>query len=561
MIYKNINLYGLMSFDKQDYGSILKMIKKSRGYISYIDRENNNGIRNPRYENYVKLKQAAYTKAKMYNNSEDNVTRFYAFIGDGTVSPEKIDVFLEKHGILEDYEYEYSLTHQNEDSYVATHEAIPTEHSSFYSALEIDDNLERIDRQYLKKDFVLNNFQRFVLPPFTGKYKNSLVKPQIIANIYDVGMITIQLSIGYFQQQSEIPIQEPNDLVFNNVNYYKKLNNYSSKDFWEKVNIGDATIYEIMNYYFSFLKKLCEGIKITEEKNKQLAWVFGDINYDNNSSEPHKKYIEKNKKLYVSHLVNSPKDIIDKMTTQNLNDILDENSVLELKPMHLYCTEPIALLSFSSNSYKDEILNQMEKYKDDSITEEVKKEIFELTSRNYIELDMFEFLRLYELTFIKKYYSLQLLENLSKKSFHSLKEFNEVKRDLNFLKLNYDEQNLFKSYGSPMKIYTKLLKNTGTDKVLHKVEGMFSDARDDAKNYRETINNQTETTILIVTSILTIIFGYNGIKLIVYDILSNLPFIGYIFMNHQLRWAVGFWLILLSVVIWLNYRRFKVTRL
>lgn len=258
MVYKNINLYGLMSFDKQDYVKILEMIKNSRGYISYIDRDSDIGVRNPRYENYIRLKQAAYTKSKMYNNSEDNVTKLYAFIGDGTISPEKIDVFLEKHGILEDYEYEYSIENHNDDSYTAIHEAIPTEHSSFYSALDIDNNLERIDRQYLKKDFVLNNFQRFMLPPFTGKYKDSLVKPHIIATVYDVGMITIQLSIGYIQQQTEIPIQEPNELVFEDVHCYKKLNNYSSKDFWEKDNIGIATIYEIMNYYFSFFKKISQ---------------------------------------------------------------------------------------------------------------------------------------------------------------------------------------------------------------------------------------------------------------------------------------------------------------
>ncbi len=50
-----------------------------------------------------------------------------------------------------------------------------------------------------------------------------------------------------------------------------------------------------------------------------------------------------------------------------------------------------------------------------------------------------------------------------------------------------------------------------------------------------------ETLILILSSILTIVLGYNGIKLMVNDILVKIPYIKWYVNMHPLRTTLGIW--------------------
>lgn len=315
-----------------------------------------------------------------------------------------------------------------------------------------------------------------------------------------------------------------------------------------------------MNYYFDQLSVICSGIKLTREKNKQIAWVFGDLKLSERGT--HSDFVNQHKESYVSHLTNSPKQLIKKMSKDNMSEILDSNTIVKIKSMHFYCAEAISLLSFSSSSFSEDILSQIEEYSPDiKDDKKIFNEVFEMLCKSYVEFEMFEFLRFYELTFIKKYYALRLLDNLSNNTFQAVEEYNQVRRDINFLKISYDEQNLFKSYGSPMKMYTQLLEKTGTNSILQRAELLFSSAREDVIGYRESVTTQTETYILIMTSILTVIFGYNGIKTLVYDILVNLPILGNYFALHPLRWSVALWVILLLAIGYLNFNRYRANKL
>lgn len=561
MFYKNLNLYGLLSFEANDYNKVIALIKNSRGYLSYIDSEKNVGKRNPRYESYINLKQAAYTRAIMNNPSDnDEVVKFYTLLSSNTqLSNDKLDDFIAKHGLIEDYEYEYNMEYEGEVDYVATHIVKPIEYSSFYTALEIDDQFERINRSHLDADFVLGNFQRFTLLPFVGKYNNELVKPLIIATVYDVGMITIQVSIGHSIKRPIIPDKEPNQFELSNVQLYKKHDKYTSKDFWEKDSVNTATIYDILDYYFEQLNVICTGIELLKESDNQLAWVFGD--FENDKRPVHSKFVEENKSVYVAHLANTYKNYIDKMSVKNMNDILDEGAIVQFKSFHFYCINSISLLSFSHSAFKKEILSYSEKQLSEIKDKDIRNEVLEYLYIDHVEHYMFDYLRFYELTFIKKYYALRLLKNLTSNSFQSLKSYVSVREEFNFLKLNYDEENLFKSVGSPRATYTKLLEKSGTNNILDKVEDLFNNAFEDVKNKRNLVTTQLETYILIITSVLTVIFGYNGIKVLVYDILTNLPYLGSVFSSHPLRWTVLLWIILLLGVGLLNVKRYKASKL
>src|SRR5699024_12104962 len=104
-----------------------------------------------------------------------------------------------------------------------------------------------------------------------------------------------------------------------------------------------------------------------------------------------------------------------------------------------------------------------------------------------------------------------------KKIYNTIKDYNTIRQKINNLKINYDEDILFKSHRSPKDLYSHILSKSGANSILSKVEILLDQTREDVSNIREHNINKSETYILIMTSILTVLLGYQGIKYIVYD--------------------------------------------
>jgi hypothetical protein len=556
MFYTNLNIFGILSFEPNSYQKIINSIKESRAYVSYVDSSKEKGIINRRYEKYVMLKQAAYTVNAPNRNKDPKINKIYTTLMHPSITHEQISNFIKEHGMHDDFEYDYSIQHKDQHSYVATHKIIPIEHSVFDSALDLDNNFEQINRQFLSEDFLLKNHQRFFLIPFLGKYEGNFVKPIVVANVYDVGIITIQISIAASKQKIEISSTEPNSIQLNDVEFYQAKENYSSRDFWNRDKVGNITMYQILDYYSKLLKLICKKQELQTQPQKQIAWVFGD--FEPNKRSEHQDFVDKYKGLYVSHLSNAPKKVIEKMTGAYLDDYLDKAKIQKYKTMHFYCSEVISLLSFSYSAFHADAVSQLKEDEKELKKEGLYNQVLGELYKEYSLFSMFEFLRFYELTFIKRFYALKLLNKLSSNSIKSLKDYNSIRNQFNSLKINYDQQLLFKSYGSPMELYGSLLEKSGTDKIVEKVEKLFTNAREDVNSSREFSIKQSETYILIMTSILTVLLGYRGIKYLVEDLLVNLPFnIGTFFSLHPLRWTVSLWVVLVVCMALLNIFRYR----
>src|SRR5690606_26772580 len=138
------------------------------------------------------------------------------------------------------------------------------------------------------------------------------------------------------------------------------------------------------------------------------------------------------------------------------------------------------------------------------------------------------YFRFYELTFIKRYFLKTLLDNLSKGNYNTVAEYNAVIKDLNYVKLNFDADVLFATEGSPKDLYIELLEKSGVNKLEKKIENLINNIKESVSNSQSILVRKNETLILIVSSLLTILIGYNAIKLIVFDLLSNIPYVGQI---------------------------------
>lgn len=357
MFYQNLNVFGIITFDTSNYSDIIKKIKDSRAYVSYIDTKKDTGTINRRYENYVMLKQAAYTVNAPNRNQDPNITKIYSTIIPGNISQEQIDKFMENHGLQDDYEYDFDIQFEDDSSYVATHVVNPIEYSVFNTALDLDDNFESLNREYLNEDFLLSNHQRFVLLPFLGKYEGKFVKPFVIANVYSAGIITVQVSIGFTKNNPEVPNDSPNLIKLDNVEFYKLKDSYSSRDFWERDKKQNVTIYQILDYYIEQLGRICRKIDLKNHSQRQIAWVFGD--FKPNKRPNHDDFVDKNKHLYVSYLNNAHKKIVDRMTNKSIDDYLENSLIEKYKSMHFYCSEVICLLTFSYSAFHEDAIRRL----------------------------------------------------------------------------------------------------------------------------------------------------------------------------------------------------------
>lgn len=550
-----------MTFSKDDYEQIIENIKQSKGYISYINSKADKGKTNYRYEKYITLKQAAYTSQTSSVNTDENMTSLFLTISDSPIEEAEVSRYLKEHGVGEDVVYSHELMYQDDDSFVVQHKVKTIEEIALDKALELDDHFERINRRHLREDFVLKNHQRFILPPFLAKYEGKYVQPIVIANIYDIGIITIQIIISFEMEKIDVLGENvPTNINFPSVDFYKKEKEYKSWDFEEKVTEKNMTPRGILEYYFDFIDNITKDIDVQKQEETQYAWVFGDFEIDKHPT--HENFVERNRNYYAAHLINASNEQMKRFSKENIKEILKKSLIRNMKPMHYYCSEGISILSFSYSAFHENAVASLKEkeseLKKKKAYDEALKEFYKCSSF----IDMFEFLRIQELTYIKKYFAMMIFKKMSKREIKTFEEFNAITSELNNLNVDYDEQVLFNSVGSVRELYIDISEINKTNEILRKAEKMLSAIRDDVNGFREISIKKTETLILTMTSILTVLLGYRGIKFIVYDILVNLPWkMNLIFIEHPLRWTIFLWSLLLVLMLFLNVKKAKATKL
>ncbi|KOR78366.1 hypothetical protein AM232_07750 [Bacillus sp. FJAT-21352] len=557
MFSKTTSIYSIINFNKEDYSQIIKNIESSRGYISYIDSKLKKGVTNPRYEKYLDLKQALYTfRPPVLPSNKTNLIAHQ--LPDG-LTKKKLDNLNVKYGVQDDYYIDYKLINDQHGVKVYNYKAIPIECEIFNDSLRLDENFQKLNQSCLSDTFIMNNNRRFMMLPFLIKLEDKYVEPVVIVNVYDVGIITIQLII-YVEHDNVIQLTEapPRFEKFPEVYFYKILQNYKVDDFWEKEVKYNLNSDEIIEFYEKQLSTISKTKLKSNQNNRSMSWVFGDFELDKDAD--HRDFITKHKKLYASHLTNGNKDVIERKTNEDIDELL-KVSEIDKNGQFAYFSSPTS--SVVSVGYSAFLEKAKETLKDTA--EELKKEgrysdhlnqIFRVQTFNLI----IQYYRFYELTFIKRYFLKELLTGISSGNYKTIKDYNAVKKELNFIKLQYDEEVLFFTEGSPKELYKSILEKTNVNKLLAKAEELVKSISEDTSIIRETRIKRNETLILILTSIMTILLGYTGIKLIVNDVLLNLPIMGEFFMRHPLRYTVGIWFGLILVMVGLNFRRWLINR-
>ncbi|MEC3544357.1 hypothetical protein P9135_31340, partial [Bacillus thuringiensis] len=193
-------MYSIMTFDKDLFNDIQKNIQSSKGYVSHINTKTNIRNINPRYKTYLDYKQALYTKYKPLDPIKKKEGAKYSYIAllPEHIENKKLDELYEKFGVQDDFINEYEIVQKDQSgNYTAVHKPLPIEYLAYENLLEMDKKLELVDGESLSRNFVMQNYKRIVLLPFLIKNNEVYSEGYVIANIYDVGIITLQVTVTF----------------------------------------------------------------------------------------------------------------------------------------------------------------------------------------------------------------------------------------------------------------------------------------------------------------------------------------------------------------------------
>ncbi|WP_201715468.1 hypothetical protein [Rossellomorea arthrocnemi] len=555
MFYKIFNQYTIMTFPPEEFDNIIKNIKKSYAYLGYIDVSQEKGIENKRFAKYLNIKQSYYTR--QVPHKEKSLQGFSYSVFDPNISkyPPKDVQFAFKQEVKDDYYYHKELYSEDGQTFAINHMINPVERHIHNLALDTEEYIQKTDLSYLKKDKILNQ-ARFTLFPFIAKIDGEFVEPTILVTVYRDGILTINIMISFTESSvGKVGTEPPSIINFDYAEFYPKQKEYKSKDYWKKERKDSVTIKDVTVYYEDLIKHICSANFFSNPEFKQTSWVLGDFNPHKNLE--HSQFISLNKSYYFSLLKNSPADYVKHFSTKDMDQSLEKALTASHKHMHFYANGHTGILSINHMLFSPIAVNYL-KDKEKALK---KEKLYEEELNNlYKELTwkyMFEYLRFYELTFIKKFFLRKVLEDLNSNSYNTLSDYNKVKQDMSLIRLKYNEESLFQADGSPKELYKNLLDKTNTNSLLEKVENLFIDLKDDIDKQRDFQIKRNESFIYVVTSLLTVLLSYRGLKFIVNDILINIPFIGPYVEMHPLRYTVALWGLIIIGMLYLNYQRQK----
>lgn len=544
MNHRIFKYYSVLTFNENDFDKINNKIRKSRIYTHYIDSSKGRGISNVAYAKYLKYKQYLYTREYRYCKNSD-IKLIFSNLPKEDI--EKINEIKESFTFDEYYTVENRITNFEDNKIIQNYIEL-IENTVIERTKNLDEFIQKFEIEYYRKNFISKGKQRYFILPFVGKINSQIVEPVVILNIYDVGIITLDIMIGYdFDEMA--PLKNNDTFIkLDEVKLYKIKEKYSKADYFETKILKNIGINKLEDYYIELLEKVTNVNFIAEEDFAQTANIIGSFNTRSNKSSLN-DFISENIEKLAQYTKNSNYDIIKTSYKNKIEERLIDNVVFDRLNLKFIVGKTFSLLVMNDYLYdeniKDAFLENEELLKEknlyDNMVYKAKKEM--LYNR------LFDFYCCYELSLIRKYYSRQLFNNLIKNKEPNHSNLVENKRLLDLVKLKYDEDIIFRFGGSPKNLYMKINENNGSNLYIKKSEKALMSLYNDISEIENIKRDRFNNTILIFTSIFSVLLGFTGIKEIVYNVLVNVPIETFnIIRLHPLRTTVLLWIIFILVL-------------
>ncbi|WP_431811948.1 hypothetical protein [Lysinibacillus sp. FW12] len=544
MNFKNIFGYSILKFNPEDYYQVVQKLHNANLILTYTLHGNSEDVFvNKDFNDYLIYKNVLY-KSEGIKTTENS---FFIFDLDTDQISETIFNNLKKHFSRKD---DFSISSTENVSYIdgekfiaKFHDIHLYEEDLFDCAIQVDKAYYEIEKMCLTTNARYNSQERRLLLPLRIKHNGVYLLNYVMVTIFKEGIISLQICVQDFvEKQLQLSESPPRYNSFDEVTFYKDKKHYYFDDYWEEETFENINIDGILAEYKKRIINLVNLDLISNDYFDSVSWGIGDYSAFKNPYNDYQAFFNRYKKNIGQFLFNSDKELVENFKERE-EEILDSR-IRSDKDLSFYCSTYSSVFSLRSERMAKLVETTVEELKSSPYyTDEYKR----FASINFLIANL-NFVKFYEMSFVKKYFLKDLLNQISESKSRNIKDYNRMIKQLNTVKFNYDKEVIFFTDGSPKTLYERILEKCNINDLEDKVENFLKLFKDDVQIIKDEKKNANELLLLSISSILTIVLGYTGLLNIFKTILGK-ENPNYVF------YSIVVWGVLIVIIFILNIRR------
>lgn len=543
LIFKNIFGFSIIKFDSKDFHDVVQKLHDTGLFITYTPHEDPENIYiNREFEEYLKYKNALYMSEGIKTEDESLIIF--------KTNPEEISetIFNKlKNNFIREDDFTFSTTEEISHIYggkfvTKFHKIHLYEEDLFNCAVQADKTFYEAEKMCLTPKARFSSQERIMLLPLRIKHNGKYLLNYVMITIFKEGIISLQICVqDFIEKQLLLSESPPRYNCFDEVSFYKSKEYYSFDDYWEEETFENINIDYILTEYKKRIINLINLDLYSNDDFDSVSWGIGDFSSFKNPYKDYSAFYTRYKSNIGQYLFNFDKQLAENNESE---EEIQSSRIRNDKDLSFYCSSYTSVFTLRSERMKNIIEKNIEELKTSPYYKDAYKRI---TAIHFLNANL-NFVKFYEMSFVKKYFLKDLLNQISESKNRSIDEYNRMIKQLNTIKFNYDKDVIFFTDGSPKTLYERILEKSNINDLEDKVENFLKLSKDDIQIIKDKKKNANELLLLSISSILTIVLGFTGLLTIFKTILGeDNP-------NH-IFYSIVVWGVLITIIIILNIRR------
>ncbi|MCL1701641.1 hypothetical protein [Lysinibacillus sp. Bpr_S20] len=543
MIFKNTFGYSIIKFNPENYYQIVQKLHDSNIIITSTLHDDSENIHvDKEFNEYLQYKNALY----MSEGIKTEKTSSFIFSLNPDQISETIFNNLKKDFIRKD---DFSLSTTEEVSHVFGGNVVTKRHNiHLYEedlldcAIQVDKAYYDIEKMCLTSTARYSSQERRILLPLRIKHNGKYLLNYVMITIFKEGIISLQICVqDFIEKQLLLSESPPRYNRFHEVTFYKNKEYYSFDDYWEEETFENINIDYILAEYKKRIINLINLDLYSNDDFDSVSWGIGDFSSFKNPYKDISAFYTRYKSNIGQYLFNSDKQLAE---NNERAEEIQSSRIRNDKDLSFYCSSYSSVFTLRSERMKNLIEMNIEELK----TSPYYKDEYKRNAAIHFLVANLNFVKFYEMSFVKKYFLKDLLNQISESKNRTTDDYNRMIKQLNTIKFNYDKDVIFFTDGSPKTLYELILEKSNINDLEDKVVNFLNLFKDDIQIIKDKKKDANELLLLSISSILTIVLGFTGLLTIFKTILGKEN-------PNYILYSIVVWGVLIIIIIILNIRR------
>lgn len=546
MIFKNIFGYSIIKFDSNDFYDVVQKLHDAGLLITYTPHGDSENIYvNKEFDEYLKYKNVLYMSEGIKTEDES----FFLFKINHEEISETIFNNLKKNFNRDD-DFTFSTTEEISNVYGGKilkkyHNIHLYEEDLLDCAVQVDTAFYEAEKMCLTYKARFSSQERRMLLPLRIKNNDKYLFNYVMITVFQEGIISLQLCIqDVFDKQLLISEKPPRYNCFDEVTFYKEKNHYNFDDYWEEDTFKNFNIDNILAEYKKRIINLINLNLYSNDDFDSVSWGIGDFSDFKNPYIDYSTFYTRYKIHIGQYLFNADNQLAENFHKKEREEDILKSNIRNDNDLSFYCSAYSSVFALRSERMVKIIESNIQEFKTSPYYSDVFKRNVSIT----FLITNINFVKFYEISFVKKYFLKDLLNQISESNKRTIDDYNRMIKQLNMIKFNYDKDVIFFTDGSPKVLYERILEKSDINDLEIKVEKFLTLFKDDVQIIKDNKKNSNELLILSLSSIITIVLGFTGLSTIFKTVLGEED-------PMYLPITMIVWVVLIVVIVILNIRR------